>query len=483
MNTNKNIDVVLIDTGFDGHHRFQVTDRSQPHLGLAYIAALLEKNSYKVKIIDRVITPLTPKETAKLAVDFNPKIVGITTSTIDRFMAIKILNEIKNISDDIITVGGGPHFSSTALDALHMIKSLDIVCIGEGEETFCELADILTKNHYSDLSTVQGIAYRNIQGKIIKNNNRKLIENLDTLPDPAWHLFDIDKYVGTLATAKNTGFRAIGIGSSRGCPYSCSFCFNSLSKKVRNHSIPRFVDMIEHLQKDYGISAFNFVDDSFTCDIKRVIRICQEIKNRNLDIKWYCSLNVNQAAKNIDMLNAMKDAGCIALGFGVEFPNNQVLKSINKKSTTAEIRKAILNVKRVNFPYVHFFLLQGLPGQNFINTVSANLHTFYYRSLLGQKNFYYGGFVQIYPGTHLEHLAKKNGTLKQDFSWNSPYTSATAEKFQNSPNQHNKKPTVPLFIPDKISLENILRINRKMKKIEKLLRPLLFLFTAKKPIG
>jgi radical SAM superfamily enzyme YgiQ (UPF0313 family) len=463
MSIRQCVDVVLIDTGFDGIARFQLKERSQPHLGLAYIAAYLEQNSYTVKIIDRIVNPLSPEEVAEIVIDCNPKVVGITTSTIDRFLAIKILNEIKLLSSDILTVGGGPHFSSTAIDALEQINSLDVVCVGEGEYTLCEIVETYTNNkNKKDFSNIDGAVYSNSEDRIIKNKNRALIRDLDSLPFPAWHLFDIDKYIGSLATASKASLRAIGIGSSRGCPYSCAFCYNSLSKKVRNFSIPRFVDMIELLKIKYNFNAFNFVDDSFTCNVNRVIDICNEIIKRNLDIKWYCSLNVNQAAHNIKMLETMKKAGCIALGFGLEFPNDKVLKAIKKKSSTKLIKKAIVNVRKVDFPFVQIFLLQGLPEQNIFNTISANLRTIYYRAILRDKKIYFGGFVQIYPETNLELVSKAQGQIDKDFSWNSPYVSPVAKKYKKSPNQQNKLPTVPLFIPEKISMDHIIYINKIM---------------------
>jgi len=290
--TQQYIDVILIDAGFDGSQRFSINKRSQPHLGLAYIAACLEQNSYKVKIIDRIVNPLNPKEVAKKVIESNPKVVGITTSTIDRFMAINILNEIKKLSSDILTVGGGPHFSSTAIDALEQINSLDVICVGEGEYTLCEIVKTFIENkNKADFSCIDGVVYRGSEGKIIKNKARDIIQDLDSLPFPAWHLFDMEKYVGTLAIAPNAPYRAIGVDSSRGCPYSCAFCYNSLSKKVRTFSTQRFVDMIEFLRNKYNFDGFNFVDDSFTCNISRVMEICNEIVKRNLDIKWYCSLN------------------------------------------------------------------------------------------------------------------------------------------------------------------------------------------------
>ena len=468
MSIQNNVDVVLIDTGFDGNSRFLLKERSQPHLGLAYIAACLEQKSYKVKIIDRIVDPLKPEEVAKIVIDCNPKVVGITTSTIDRFCAINILNKIKRLSGDILTVGGGAHFSGTAIDALEKIKSLDVVCVGEGEYTLCEIVDTYIKTeNKNDFSGIDGIVYRNSESKIIRNRGRDLINDLDALPLPAWHLFDMDKYIGTLATVPNAPYRAIGVGSSRGCPYSCAFCYNSLSKKVRNLSVPRFVDMIELLHHKYKFNAFNFVDDSFTCNIHRVMEICYEIIDRQLDIKWYCSLNVNQAAKNISMIETMKRAGCTALGFGVEFPHNNVLKAINKKSNTSTIKKALLNVKKANFHFVMIFLLQGLPGQNLINTILADLRIIYYRIILRDKRIYFGGFVQIYPGTQLELLSKTQGQLDKNFSWNSPYVSTIAQKYKNSPNQQNKLSTVPIFVPTGIALDNIILINKMMTYVAK----------------
>jgi len=415
--------------------------REQPHLGLAYLAAYLEKNDISVSILDADIEQLNELQTADEVVKLNPKVVGITGTTEDRFMATSIVTEIRKRMPDILLIAGGPHYSYSSSDALLQVPSLDAIILGEGEETVVELVNQYKKSAGKNrFAHIKGITYRDRDGLIHTTESRPLLTDLNSLPAPAWHLFNMEKYQGIMSA--NVKQRTIGIISSRGCPYKCSFCANSRTNKVRYLSPIKFVDQIEHLVTKYGFTSFNFQDDSFTAKPDHARAICNEIQKRGLQISWYCSMRINSAARDIDLLKTMKDAGCIAMGFGVEFASDHVLKRIRKGTTVKNMELAIRNIVKTDISHINIFLINSLPGQTSLNTIRSMFRIRKFKRLLGHRvhsNSLHGGWTTIYPGTHLEQIAQKQDLLPKDFSWNAPY--------ENTAQQHLGPTTkfVPLF--------------------------------------
>lgn len=444
----KCVDIVLIEPPYD---RRTPKPRSQPQLGLAYIASYLEQNGITVKIIDGCLDGgLTPLAIAEKVAICSPMAVGLTCCTDDRFIAIDILREIKNKNKQILAIAGGPHFSQTANDALQQIPEIDVVCLSEGEMIVAELLRSYSRNRsFDSFYDVRGIAFRG-GGQIVVTKPREPIANLDIMPAPAWHLFEMEKYTGSMSAG--APHRAIGLISSRGCPYSCIFCCNR-NKKVRYLSPKRFVDDVQYVMEKYGFTAFNFVDDSFTSNSRHVKDICDEIICRGLDLKWYCSLRLESAARNIELLRRMKDAGCIALGFGVEFAHDEVLKAMRKNVTFDVMKEGLRNVKKVGYPYITIFRQNSFPGQNLKNTLEGyanllQLHQIIYGA--NKTNVSLGGWIRVYPGTEIEILAKRQKNIFPDgFSWNRSFRSKYADTI-------NKKYwSVPLYRQISFPLERI----------------------------
>ena len=227
------------------------------------------------------------------------------------------------------------------------------------------------------------------------------------------------------------------------------------------------------MKEKYGFEAFNFQDDSFTVNRKHAIAVCEEILSRKLKIKWYCSLRVDRASKDKELLELMKKAGCIALGFGIEFPSDDVLKKIRKNTTVKMIESALRNVAEVGFPYVIMFLMNSLPGQNRLNTIQAQLNINRFNKILYGKYSYqiiHGGLTMLYPGTEIFKLAVKQGNiLSPDFSWNRYYKNPHPD---NVINRISAGWSMPIY-------ENI---NFPIKELEKTLQETHFYLLLRKII-
>lgn len=325
-----------------------------PSLGLGYIAAVLENKGYEVNIIDGKLKNYSISELNDVIIKFQPDVVGITATTHDRFNAIDVIKAIRK-SGDFLIVGGGRHFSRTDVDAMTQVKELDVIVRGEAEEIIVKLLDVYFRR--GGFESVAGITYRNKNGDIIRNSAGTFITNLNNLPSPSWHLFDIPKYTATLEGEYSE--KAIGFMSSRGCPNFCIFCDN-WDRKLRRLEPKIFVNEIEFLHKKYNINAFDIWDDTFTVNRQHAIEICNEILKRELKIKWYSRARVDKVDK--PLLELMKKTGCAAIGYGLESGSDRILERVGKRITVNQSREIIKLSLDLGF-IVKTFFMYSLPDE------------------------------------------------------------------------------------------------------------------------
>lgn len=401
-----------------------------PFLSVGYIASSLLLDKHEVAIVDAHTFNLSPEEAVEKILAFGAVALGISSTTHNRFSAIEVAKLVKKANPEIKVFAGGPHFGLTGQDALKVVPEIDYIIKGEGEITCREL--LKTNFEQALLKDVLGLIYRD-QGKIMENPDRPFISNLDDLPMPAWQLFELDKYPGI--NYKGRVGRNIGIVSSRGCPNRCIFCSSiALHKgRLRLRSPKNFVDEIEYLHKTYGYEAFNFWDDTFSVARQHAVEICEEILRRGLKISWYGSNRVNTVDK--ELLALMKKSGCFRINFGIESGSPRMLKIIKKGITMEQAKTAVKIAVEAGLEVTLNFLMvyPYETWEDIALTIDAIKE---FRSLPGVTPSY--SFIIIYPGTELETIAKKEGLMPKDFSWNSPYKS---DKYYLA----GEDPSVPYF--------------------------------------
>jgi len=412
-----------------------------PSIGIGYLASSLEKANYEVGIIDSYAEGLDDEETIKKVLEEKPDVVGVTATSHNRFHAISICKEIKRKSNNqIFVVVGGCHFSPTAISTLDSIPEIDVVIQREGELTFVDLL-----NHYfqnKPFDDVLGIVFRKGR-RIITTRPRSFVKNLDELPMPAWHLFNLERYNAKLEGEEET--RSIGVMSSRGCPNECVFCANSSfwQRLFRRHSPKKFIDEVEFLYKNNGYHGFDFWDDTITIMRSHIEEICQEILKRKLDIVWYARARVNTVDKNLLIL--MRKAGCKVISFGVESGSPRILKNIKKHITIEQVKKVVKICADLKY-IVKLFFMYSLPGET-LDDIEATRNLMLELKFYGPNIHVLPGFTFIYPGTVLEEIAKKEEIL-EDFDWNIPVKFDINEKI-------GVNPTIPLYEQESLSVEEI----------------------------
>ena len=365
-------------------------------LGLGYLAAVLEKNQYQVDVIDCQLQNLSLEDFRSELSKRQPNIVGVTSSTLTYQSGLKLVKIAKEVCPNCITIAGGPHVTFWDDKALEECPELDIVVRREGENTVLELVQkIEAEKSYAD---VLGTTVR-VNGKIVKNPDRPYIEDLDSLPFPARHLWPMER----LRQYEDILYLA----TSRGCVYWCEFCttVRMHGRKYRMRSPKNVVDELELLNKTYGAKKFTFCDDAFTVDQPRIEALCSEILQRDLKIEWNCGTRVDMITK--DLLVKMKNAGCISVWFGVESGTQQVLDAM-KKGITPELTIKVLGwVRELGLKPVPNVIL-GFPGE----TKQSAWKTIKFVEKIAPDEVGFYNVATPFPGTPMYDMVKEKGWLR-----------------------------------------------------------------------
>jgi len=334
-----------------------------PLVSLASLGAVLEQEKIDTQVLD-LATSLDPlNDLDKKLQEFNPDYVGVTFTTPLYNDAKEIAEITKKFNINIITIAGGVHVSALPKETLEETE-FDIGILGEGEETLKELVN------KKDLSKIKGIAYKE-DTNIKINPRRELIKDLDSLPLPAWHLFDLKKYRVSKLTTRN---QPVGpIETSRGCVYGCTYCNKDIfGRTFRFKSPERVIKEIEHMLNS-GFKEIHVWDDNFVTKLDRAKKICDLIVQKGLNKKftWVLACGVRCDCIDEEFIRKAKEAGCYSVYLGVETGSPELLKKINKGETLEQIRYAFELCKKVGIETVAFYML-GLPGET-IETMNQTI--------------------------------------------------------------------------------------------------------------
>lgn len=434
------------------------TKRFLPHwtpLGLAYIAAMLERGGHEVLIIERDvlfrknrlnIDKVDHTMEKKLA-SFGPDLIGLSSASELFPDVVKSARLAKELFPGIPVVYGGHHASAVFTEVLETCSDIDIVAAGEGEATMLELAD---GARYEE---IKGICFRNGES-LAKNSPRPAIEALDVLPMPARHLLDMDFYTKpSPSMIRNITLKVATMLTSRGCPFNCSFCVESLTvgKKHRAHSPSRIVSEMDHILSRYNIEAIYFLDEGFLTDRTRVRELCETMikDGYNRRVKWAAQVRVD--ALNRDLLKLMKEAGCIHLECGFETASDRLLKDVSKKTSLQKNREIVTLIKSSGIR-CFAYIIAGLPGES-EEEFQASVE---FIKTSGVDAVSMSKFVP-YPGSVLYNTLTQRGVLQRRFwvqGWegynNMNFSAMPDERAKALYNQTLKKIIKPINLRDRM---------------------------------
>lgn len=250
------------------------------------------------------------------------------------------------------------------------------------------------------ISDILGISYKNTNHEIVNTPPQPLIENLDAIPFPDWDAFMYHDYVKNKKDVKLFG----SILTSRGCPGNCSFCSKKVfGRKYRFRTAQNIIEEIKILHHKFDIQHFGFRDDAMTCNTKRVLQLCELIKN-DLDfpMTWSCITRIDFI--NIDILKAMRNAGCLKVNYGIESANPDTLKKIKKGISIEKVENILKKTKEAGIEYSVNFMW-GYPWETVIDIKNS----FDFMKKIGalSSSISSGGILIPFPGTEIYETYKQ----------------------------------------------------------------------------
>ncbi len=348
------IDVLLINPPYfkKGGNIWKSVSSCMPPYGLMVLAACIEQNGFKVKILDTYAEKLAVddiEEYLKNNIE-EPKFVGLTSSTVNVKHAYAVSAICKKLWPNTKIIFGGVHATSKPEEPL-INKAAEFVIRGEAEYTFVDLIK------GRQLKDINGLTYFNSKGQIIHNKESEIVD-LDKLPMPAYHLLPMEKYYPAVGSYKR--LPAMNVVTSRGCPGKCTFCYQPFGNVLRQRSPRKIADEIKMLVEEHGIKEICFYDDNFTTFKHKIKEFCNILLDENIDISWICFARVDWI--DLDLLKLMKKTGCHQILFGAESANEQILANIRKNISPEKVRNAVKLTKEVGIDCRVTFLF-GCPGE------------------------------------------------------------------------------------------------------------------------
>lgn len=370
-----------------------------PPLGLLYVAASLERGGIAdVTVLDAQWGDLSWEDIGRLAAAIRADIVGVSVLTTNLVDAWEVLKAVKRHRPQAVTVIGGTHASVFPKESAGL-SDVDYVIAGEAEATFPQFVQAISGNH-NDLRSIPGLHWVDENGEYHDGGVDVIADDLDALPVPDRSKLDISRY-GTLTSRRKV---STSILSNRGCPYRCTFC-DVPRTKVRYRSPQSFADEIAHC-RELGIRDFHVFDDTFNLSDDRVMAICRELIDRDLDVTWSLRGRVDRLLGKV--AEHLKRAGCIRLHLGIESAVPRVLESMGKHIDPEQVREAVLVAKRHGLQ-VHGFFLIGFPTET--REEMAQTLAFAKELRLDYAQF---SVVTLYPGTEIYDWAIRDGVVDGD---------------------------------------------------------------------
>ncbi|MDR4508715.1 MAG: B12-binding domain-containing radical SAM protein [Candidatus Brocadiaceae bacterium] len=372
--------------------------------GITYLGAVLLRNNHNVKLFD-----VYPEDNMRVIIEeledsFPPDLIGFSVMTTNFFRTRNFAFMLKEKFPRAKFCAGGIHATVRPEETIEKI-GLDFVVIGEGENVLTKVCDAIEQK--KDFRGISGVAFKE-GGKFFMNRELDIVEDLDTLPFPARELLPTSRYLVPPGYIRSHFLkRVLSVITSRGCPARCTFCNSSsiFHRQIRRRSTGNVMKEIQYLVNHFDIDGIYFHDETFTMKSEWVQNICRELKP--LGLPWGCQTRVNLV--NDELLEIMRDAGCLQIDFGIESASARVLKSIKKAQTPEQIRKALDLTKKHGIKSFASFMV-GLPGEteeDLMENVKFLEKT--------KPDFTYFNLFTPFPGTEAAEIAIKEGKLPADY--------------------------------------------------------------------
>ena len=384
-----------------------------PPYGIIQLAAYLEKHvpGAQVEILDCNAEKIDWTQLEQRIVSSNPDVVcSSSLATCNTYAVARTLQTAKKVAPKALTVTGGQHFTATAKESLEAYPEIDVIVRGEGEQTLAELVTRLSKRQ--SFSEIEGTSLRT-RGQIVNNTARPLIENLEDLPFPGYHLVGdlMKKYHFRAMAAPNSPYAMIE--GSRGCLHECAFCtqWRHWQACWRVKSAKRIADEMKYSNEKFGSKFIWLTDDNFGAG-SRPKELAEELLKRELSegTAWFVQARCDDIVRNAEALPKLCESGLSWVLLGVENSSPSTLDSYRKGITPQDI-KAAVRLLRDNGIFGHAMIIIGQRKdtrqsiaqlREFVNELDPDFAIF--------------GILTPFPGTEIYEEASRNGWI-MDKTW------------------------------------------------------------------
>ncbi len=397
-----------------------------PPTGLLCIASVLEEKGYNVEILDLNVLRPTFDELKEAIKGKQFDVIGIGGMTTVYYYIKLITLFLKLEYPHIPIIGGGSGCSSTPETVLRN-TGVDVVVIGEGEQIIADVVgELIGKNN---LSHIPGIYYLDSADEIVKTDQRRRLEDLSSLPYPAYHLVDMDIYLANNSEKythseeldrlikdrhldSEKANRPFPLYTKRGCPFQCNFCYRNFGRKVVYYEIDSIIDHIKYIEKKFNTIHLVINDELWNCNKKLAMEFCQRIIDDGCKYVFSTGNGLRANLIDADLLAAMKQAGFFRLGVGIESFYNPTLRAMDKKQTADTIFNAVQLVRDAGFKIGTAMMLYGFATDS-RKSMEVNVQK------LSELGIYYPGFSIPcpYPGTLLYKTAVEKGLIPDEEEW------------------------------------------------------------------
>lgn len=352
--------VKLFLVAMDGQRKFLMPDVSPPMGILSLGAYIREHGEAEVRLLHQRAKNCSLEEVIRQAKEFGADIVGISLLSRSAHMLPVLTTGLKTAIPGTLVVLGGPHVSALREMALEG-NTADLAVAGEGERSLEEI--VKARKALSEYDTIPGIFRRSKEGEIVVNpGNLLLVEDLDSLPFPAYDLVDIRDYWKGQRMVKTPPLPYVAMFSSRGCSYRCFYCHRIFGKSFRAYSAERVVAEMEYLTRTYGVKEVEFLDDTFNHNPQRVLDFSRLVTERNLHVRISFPNALRTDIMTEEVIDALASAGTYFSSFALESGSPRIQELIGKHLKIDRfLRNVDLCTRRGIFSYG--FVMLGFPTE------------------------------------------------------------------------------------------------------------------------
>lgn len=402
-----------------------------PPLGLLALASVSRAEGHPTAILDAPTEGLDVEAAAVRVIAARPDVVGMTITTPQYYGAAALACRIKEELPQTVVIAGGSHPTWVPEESLLRCPSLDMLALGEGEETLREILAALENDR--EFQDIPGIAFLE-NGRVAITPPRPMIEDLDSLPLPRWDLLENfpRRYPPQLQSVLR--YPSTSISTSRGCSSQCTFCDTRVfGRHPRAFSAAYVMEVIRDLYYNYGIRNLQFEDENFLLHRKRLFELCSMLKEEALDLSWSCPGRADMVEE--DVCRSLKEAGCWSVQFGIESSDPSILELMKKNLRLDQARRAIEIAHDAGLMTKGFFIT-GFFGET--RETLAATREFIMESGLDDIGLAY---FTPFPGCAAWEDSERWGALDKDWRKLNFYT--------------------PVFIPRGLTREDLIAHNKK----------------------